>query len=195
LVWDGEKMLYLVLGLLIFFGVHSVRMVAPGFRIQQMEMLGEGAWKGIYAAASAGGLALIVYGWMLFRFDSPYLYVPVSWARHVTALAVLVGFVFVAAAYSPSGRIKSMLKHPMMIGILIWAGGHLLANGDLASVLLFSAFAFYALVYLIAVRLRGEQGPEFKGYSGDVIAVMAGAAAFVVFAFYLHGWLFGVSPF
>ncbi len=187
-------MLTLVLGLAIFLGTHSVRIVAPGFRDAQVTT-NERRWKGVYSLLSIVGLALIVWGWMLYRPEAPEIYVPPSWGPHVAWVLVLAAFVFVAAAYLPPGSIKHRLKHPMLVGIVLWAVGHLLANGDLASLLLFGAFFAYAIIDLIASVPRGDPSPAVVQPRSDLIAIGIGVAAFAVFGYWLHGWLFGVSPF
>src|SRR6188508_1930290 len=109
-------MLILVLGLVIFFGIHSVRIVAADFRDAQVAA-GERRWKGLYSLLSIAGLVLIVWGWRLYRPEAPELYEPPSWGRHLTALLVLLAFVSFAASFLPAGWIKQRLKHPMLAGI------------------------------------------------------------------------------
>jgi uncharacterized membrane protein len=93
------------------------------------------------------------------------------------------------------GHIKRWVKHPMLAGVALWSIGHLLANGDLASLLLFGSFLAYAIVDRIAVIPRGDPAPAVLEPRGDLVAIIAGLAAFALFAFWLHGWLFGASPF
>jgi uncharacterized membrane protein len=187
-------MTILILGLVLFFGIHSVRVLAPGFRDAQLAA-SENRWKGIYSVVSIVGVALIVWGWHVFRPDAPEIYEPPSWGRHVTPLLVLIAFVFIAAANAPAGYIRHYVKHPFLTGIILWSGGHLLANGDLASLILFGAFLVWSVVDLIAVIPRGDPAPKVVRPMSDVIAVVAGAAVFAVFGLWLHGWLFGVDPF
>ena len=187
-------MLVLVLGLVVFFAIHLVRVAAPGFREAQIAA-SEGRWKGIYSLLSVVGLALIVWGWNLYRPEAPEIYEPPGWGRHAAALLVLVAFVLLAAAYPPPGRIRHWVKHPMLVGVMLWAAGHLLANGDLASLLVFGGFLAYAIVDLIAVIPRGDPAPAVVRPLSDLTAIVAGAVVFAVFALWLHGWLFGVEPF
>ncbi len=187
-------MAYLILGLIVFFGIHVVRMVAPGFRAARIEALGEGPWKGIYSVVALVGLVLIVWGWMQYRAEAPQVYVPPEWGRHVTALLVLIAFILLGAGNGPVGRIRATLVHPFLIGIMLWAAGHLFANGDLASVLLFGAFLVYAIVNRIAVGFRSEPAPVFATYRGDIIAIVSGIVLYLVFVLWLHGLLFGVVP-
>ena len=187
-------MLILVLGLVIFFAIHSVRIAASGFRDAQIAT-NERRWKGLYSLASIAGVVLIVWGWRLYRPDAPEIYEPPSWGRHVASVLVLAAFISLAAAYLPAGQIKRRLKHPMLVGIILWAIGHLLANGDLASLLLFGAFLVYAIVDRIAVIPRGDPAPSVVQPRSDLIAVGIGLVTFAVFGLWLHGWLFGASPF
>jgi uncharacterized membrane protein len=187
-------MLILVLGLVIFFGIHSVRIAAGGFRDAQVAA-NERRWKGLYSLVSIVGFALIIWGWNLYRPMAPEIYVPPSWGRHVSWVLVLAAFVSLPAAFLPSGSIKHWLKHPMLVSIILWAIGHLLANGDLASLLVFGAFLVYAIIDRIAVIPRGDPAPAVVQPRSDLIAAGIGLVAFAVFGFWLHGWLFGVSPF
>lgn len=181
----------LILGLLIFFSVHSVRMVAGGFRDRQLE-LSPRRWKGIYSLVSATGLGLIIWGWIVFRGEAPELYEPPAWGRHVAMGLVWIAFILFAGANMPPGRIRVFLKHLMLTGVILWAAGHLFANGDLASMLLFGSFLLYSAVNRIAVISRGDPAPDVVSPRSDLIAVLAGTALYVVFVLWLHGWLFGV---
>ena len=187
-------MIILVLGLLIFFGIHSVRIVASDFRDAQIAT-NERRWKAIYSIASIVGFVLIVWGWSLYRPEAPEIYERPFWGRPAASLLVLAAFVLLAAAYLPPGSIKRRVKHPMLVGIILWAIGHLLTNGDFASLLLFGAFLIYAIVDLIAVIPRGDPAPAVVRPRSDFIAAAIGLVAFIVFGMWLHGWLFGVVPF
>lgn len=183
----------LILGLVVFFAIHSTRMVAGGFRDRQYAA-SEGRWKGIYSLIALAGLALIIWGWIVFRADAPQLYVPPAWGRHLAMALVLLAFIVLATANMPAGRIRHWVKHPMLLGIVLWSAGHLLANGDLASVLVFGSFLVYAIVNRIAVIPRGDPAPAVLKPRSDLIAVVSGTLLYVVFVLWLHGWLFGVSP-
>ena len=119
----------LIAGLVVFFGVHLVRVVAPDFREAQIAV-NERRWKGVYTLVSFAGLALIIWGWNVYRPEAPEIYEPPSWGRHLAALLVLLAFISFAAS-GPAGRIKHWIKHPMLTGTILWSAGHLLANGDL----------------------------------------------------------------
>ncbi len=187
-------MLYLLLGILVFFGVHVVRMLKPDFRNRQIEALGEGPWKGMYSAASLAGLALIVWGWMQYREEAPIFYFPPDWSRHIAALLVLGAFILNFAAYMPTGRIKAAVGHPFLLAVILWSIAHLLANGDLASLMVFGSFLIYALWNRVAVAARPEPAPAFVSIKGDILAVVIGVVTYVIFALWLHRWLFGVAP-
>lgn len=183
----------LILGLVVFFAIHSVRMVAGGFRERQLAVAA-GRWKGIYSLVSAVGLAFIIWGWALYRGEAPQVYEPPAWGGDVAMGLVWIAFVLVASAYMPAGRIKVFVKHPMVTGILLWAAAHLLANGDLASVLLFGSFLVYAAANRLAVIRRGDPAPAVLQPRSDLLAVLAGTVLYLAFVLWLHGWLFGVSP-
>ena len=191
-------MTVLILGLIVFLGVHSTRIVADGWRTAQIKRLGEGAWKGMCTVASLAGLGLIVWGFSLARQQPVVLWVPPVAMRHVAALLTLLAFILLTAAYVPRNAIKARLHHPMVLAVKTWAFAHLLANGRLADLLLFGAFLAWAVACFIAARKRdraaGTQYPA--GSAGATAATVAvGAVFWALFAFWLHGFLFGVRPF
>lgn len=191
-------MLLLVLGLVLFLGIHSVRIVAPDFRDAQIAARGEGAWKGIYSVISALGLVLIVWGYGQARQDPVIFWTSPAWMSHLVALLMLFSFIFLAASQIPAGRIKAALKHPMLVGVKIWALAHLLVNGDLASAVLFGGFLAWAVVDRISEKKRLAAGktrnPVAGPVSRDILAVAVGVVAYVLFVLYLHQWLIGVPP-
>ena len=188
----------LILGLLIFLGAHSVRVVAEGWRSATIARIGEGPWKSLYSLLSLLGFALIVWGYGLARQQPVYLWHLPPWTRHLAALLTLPAFVLVAAAYVPGNSIKSRLKHPMLLGVKLWAFAHLLANGKLADLLLFGGFLLWAVFAFRSARRRDRE--QQLGYPPGRIGptaatAMVGAAGWVVFAFWAHEALIGVRPF
>ena len=191
-------MSFLILGLLVFLGTHSVRIIADDWRTAQLQRLGEGAWKGLYALLSLAGLGLIIWGFGLARQQPEVLWIAPAGMRHMTALLTLIAFVLLAAGYVPRNAIKSGVHHPVALFGAVWAFAHLLSNGKLADLVLFGAFLGWAMICFIAARKRdratGTQYPA--GTPGGTIAtVVVGAAAWAGFAFWLHGALIGVRPF
>ncbi|MBT9510779.1 MAG: NnrU family protein [Acidovorax sp.] len=187
----------LVLGLVLFLGVHSVRIVANGWRTQTLARVGEGAWKGLYSLVSAVGLALIVWGYGLARQQPVVLWVPPVGMRHAAALLTLIAFVLLAATYVPRNVFKARLHHPMVLGVKVWALAHLLSNGNLADVLLFGSFLLWAVLGFRAARQRDRaQGAVYAAGSaaGTAAAAGVGAVAWAGFAFWGHAWLIGVAP-
>jgi uncharacterized membrane protein len=188
----------LILGLLIFIGVHSIRLVSPSWRNAQVARLGERGWKGLYAVVSLVGFILIVWGYGMSRHAPMLLWTPPHGVQHLTALLVAVAFVLIAAAYVPANRIKRAVGHPMMIGVAIWALGHLLANGTLNAIVLFGVFFVWGAVGALVSRSRDRAaGVRYPvgTLSGDATVVIVGLIAWAIFAFALHRWLIGVSPF
>lgn len=191
-------MAILILGLLIFIGVHSVRLVSPLWRDAQVARFGEQGWRGIYSVASLVGFVLIVWGYGIARRTPTLLWMPPTGVRHLTALLVAVAFVLIVAAYVPGNRIKRMIGHPMMAGTAIWALGHLLANGTLNAVVLFGVFLVWGTVGALVCRGRDRAaGVRYPAgaLAGDVKVVVIGLVAWAIFALVLHRWLIGVSPF
>ncbi len=191
-------MLVLVVGLMIFLGVHSVSIVAPGWRAATIARLGERPWKGVYSIASAIGLALIVVGFGMARRDPVVLYAPPAALRHLALVVMLPVFPLLFAAYLP-GRIRAAAKHPFLLAVKIWAFAHLLANGTLADVLLFGSFLAWAVADRISVKRRpAAQTHEVPAAplrpANDAIALVGGIVVYVVFILWAHRWIIGVSP-
>ncbi|ESR23610.1 NnrU family protein [Lutibaculum baratangense] len=191
-------MFVLVLGLVLFLGVHSERIVAPGFREAFIARRGDNAWKGLYSLLSLLGIVLVVWGYGLARLDPVVIYSPPVWMRHISLVLLMPVFVLIVSAYAP-GHIKAKAKHPMLAAVKLWAFAHLLANGTLADVLLFGSFLAWAVVDRISLKRRpaSKPGHEVKGqpnWANDVIALVVGATIYVAFLLFLHEWLIGVSP-
>lgn len=190
-------MTYLILGLLIFLGVHSVRIVAPGWRTQMRARIGEMPWKGLYSLASLLGLGLIVWGFGLARQQPVQLWSVPAAMRHAASLLTLISFVLLAATYVPGNRIKARLHHPMVLGVQVWALAHLLANGNVAHLVLFGSFLLWAILDFGAARRRDRAAGTLypRGTGGATgITVATGLVAWFVFALWLHGLLIGVRP-
>ena len=189
---------YLIVGLVLFLGVHSVRVFANDWRTRTLVRMGEKPFKGIYALVSIAGFALLVWGYGQARQQGVMLWMPPTAMRHVAALLTLVAFVLLAAAYVPGNQIKAKLHHPMVLGTKVWAFAHLLANGSLADTALFGSFLVWSVLLFAASRKRDrrEQTVYAAGTVGaTAITIAAGVVAWAVFAFWLHRVLIGVSPF
>jgi len=190
-------MAVLILGLVLFLGVHSVRIFANDWRTRQLAQLGEKRWKGIYTLVSLVGFVLLIWGFGLARQHPVLLYVPPIWLRHLNSLFTLVAFMLVIAAYVPPNHLKAKLGHPMLAGVKTWAFGHLLATGMLHDVVLFGAFLVWAGVDFLVCRRRDRAaGVTYPAgtMKGDIIVVVAGVVFWAIFAFWLHHWLIGVNP-
>ena len=188
-------MLVLILGLVLFLGIHSVRIFAADMRLAQIAKGGEQRWKGIYSLVSLAGLVLLIWGYSLARADAAVLYEPPVWMKHVNATLMLLAFIIVATNQRPAGRIKSAVKHPMLVSTKLWALGHLMANGDLASVLLFGSFLVWAVADRISLKRRPAAVSVPGTWKDDAFAVVGGLVLYGLFTWKLHAWLFGVTPF
>jgi uncharacterized membrane protein len=191
-------MITLVIGLVVFLGVHSIGIVAPAWRARQVSRFGIRPWKLAYSALSIAGLLLVIWGYGMARTQSVVLWTAPPAMRHVTALLAIIAFILVAAAYVPPNHFKSKLGHPMTVGVGLWALAHLLANGALHDVVLFGAFLAWALVTYVTRRRRDRAAATTYApgtAKGDAIAIVAGSVAALVFALFLHGPLIGVRPF
>lgn len=191
-------MTLLILGLLIFLGVHSIRIVADDWRFARLEKMGEAAWKGVYSLVSALGLGLIVWGYGLSRADPLLLWPSPLWTRHVAALLTLPAFILLVAAYLPGSHIKARIGHPMVAGVKLWALAHLLANGNLADLLLFGSFLLWSVASFSAARKRDRlagRSHAAQSWSRDAVVAGVGLVAWAGFAFWGHALLIGVAPF
>lgn len=188
----------LILGLLMFLGMHSARILAEGWRSQVIARRGPNAWKGLYTVVSLVGFGLIVWGYGQARQAPQVLWASPVWTRHLAGLLVLVALVLLAAAYVPRNGIKARLHHPMVLSVKVWALAHLLANNTVADVLLFGSFLLWAVLDFRSARQRDRvAGTVYPAgtAAGTLGAVLVGAVAWVALAFWGHAWLFGVRPF
>jgi uncharacterized membrane protein len=186
----------LVVGLVLFLGIHSVSIVAPGWRDAQIRERGEATWKGLYSVLSVIALVLLIYGFGQARLAPIQLYTPPVALRHLALLLMLPVFPLFLAAYFP-GRIQRLARHPMLLSVKLWATAHLLANGTLADVLLFGGFLVWAIADRISVKRRAvpHKVPGAPpGPLNDIIALVGGLAVYALFLFWLHVRMVGVSP-
>jgi uncharacterized membrane protein len=191
-------MTLLLLGLVLFLGMHSVRIFADPWRGAMLARLGEMGWKGVAAVVSLIGFALIIWGFGLARQQPVLLWTPPVAMRHLASLLTLVAFVLLAAAYVPRNGIKARVHHPMVLGVKVWALAHLLANGGLAHVVLFGSFLVWAVLNFRAARGRDRAAGTVypSGSAGaTVVTVAVGVAAWAGFAFWAHAAWIGVRPF
>jgi uncharacterized membrane protein len=191
-------MTLLLLGLVLFLGIHSVRIVADDWRTRFIAQRGAMPWKGVYSVLAIAGFVLVCVGFGQARQQPVVLWSPPRWTHDLAALLTLVSFILITAAYVPGNGIKARTKDPMILGVKCWAAGHLLANGTLADVVLFGAFLAWAVLDFRAVRQRRRTGkepaiaPPRRGRSA--ITVVLGVLAWMLFAFHLHLPLIGVQP-
>jgi len=187
----------MILGLVLFLGVHLVttmREQRAGF----IARFGENGYKIIYSLIAAIGIALIVYGFARYRANEwVELWSPPTWTRHLAALLVLFSMIMLVSAYA-RGHIYMTLKHPMLAGVKLWAVAHLLANGDLGSVILFGAVLAWAVTDRISLKRRTDPGAPpipVGGMRNDVIAVFGGIALYAVLGWWFHPYVIGVPAF
>ncbi|MGI9400480.1 MAG: NnrU family protein [Rhizobiaceae bacterium] len=182
----------LILGLVLFLAVHSVRMLAPQWRERQIASLGKNAWQGIYSVLSLASLATVIVGFAWYQPEAPILYIPPVWARHLAFLLMAIALISFMVGNFPSGRLKPMLKHPMLLAVIIWAFTHLLVNGDLASVLLFGSLLAWSVWNRISISRRIEAIPEKGPVIYDLAAIVSGLVIWALFLWKIHEWLIGV---
>jgi len=184
----------LILGLVLFLGVHSTRIAAPAWREAQVARIGERSWKGIYALASLAGFVLLVWGYGQARQQPVVLWTTPVALRHLAGPLTLAAFILLAASQVQGNLIQAKLQHPLLLGTKLWAFAHLLANNTLADVLLFGSFLLWAVLAYRSARRRGRVEVVIRP-GRTLIAVLAGIAAWAAFAFWAHAAWIGVRPF
>lgn len=187
----------LISGLVVFLGMHSVRIFAENWRAQMREMVGENAFKAAYSVVSLVGLVLVIWGFGIAREQPVLLWSPPVGLRHAASLLTLLSFILLAAAYVPGNVFKARLGHPMVLAVKVWALAHLLANGMQAHVVLFGSFLIWSVFCFRAARQRDRAaGVVYPAATsrGTAVTVAVGVVAWAAFAFVLHGWLIGIKP-
>lgn len=190
-------MTLLIVGLIVFLGIHSLNIVAPGQRLKLVNRLGPGTWKLSFSAISLIGLLLIIQGYSVARAQPVWIWFPPTGLSHLVILLTIPAFVLLAAAYVPANRIKAKLRHPMLAAVKIWAFSHLLANGSLADIIMFGSFLIWAIAGFAVLRRRDRvSGKSFPvgTLRADLITIAAGLLGWALFAMVLHTMLIGVSP-
>jgi len=188
----------LIAGLVLFLGLHSVRIVAEPWRESVIARIGRNPWRALYSIVSLAGFALLVWGYGQARLDPIVVWSPPAWTRYVTSLLVLPAFVLIVAGNMRGTRIKAAVGHPMLLGTKLWAAAHLVSNGMLADIVLFGSFLVWAIVDYASSRRRDRAAGTVypPGTSGrDATAIAIGTAAWFVFGFWLHAPLIGVRPY
>jgi uncharacterized membrane protein len=191
------SMTILVLGLVIFLGLHSTRIISESGRERAIARIGEGPWKGVYSALSAIGFVLIVWGFARARYDAPQVWTPPTGARHITMLLMLVALILLAGFLFKRSHIAVMTHHPMLWAVLAWSAGHLFANGSAADLLLFGAFFVWSALDVASSYARDRRNgivyPEPQ-VGATIGAIVVGLVVYALLIGGLHLWLFGVSP-
>lgn len=194
-----SSLFWLVFGLVLFLGGHLVSRF-PTVRAGLSGYFGESVFRAVYSIWALMGLAMIVHGYGVYRMAG-YLPVwsPPRFFGHIAILLIWPAFILLIATYA-RGMISARAKHPMLLSVKLWATGHLLANGDLGSMLLFGSFLAWAVFARIALKKAGKMGnpadalrPDAK--RNDLIALGLGTVLAFAFMFWLHRPLIGVGIF
>jgi uncharacterized membrane protein len=184
--------LLLIVGLIVFFAAHLFTTMRER-RAVLIARIGDGPYKGLYSLVSLAGLVMIIYGYAAWRAaGAPQLWHPPVWTKHIALVLVPIAAIMIVAAYVPS-HLRTRLKHPMLAGVTVWAAAHLLANGDLAGIVLFGGFLAYVVFDRVAVKRRAAPVPPAPaGWAGDAVAVVGGLALFLVLGYLFHPYVVGV---
>ena len=197
-------MTQLILGLILFLGAHSVRILADGWRDQTIAAYGEKAFKGVYTLVAILGFYLLVVGYGEARLQPLVLWNPPIFTKHISMLLMLLSSILLIAAYIPRNHFKMRLKHPMVLSVKVWALSHLLANGNLADLVLFGSFLIWAVLNFRSARARdraqvqnsdaNEEAPLKPNLLASLIALFGGMGLWAVITFVLHAKVVGVAP-
>ncbi len=183
------------IGLLLFFGIHSISILNESWRDRMVERVGKWPWKGIYSLVSILGFILIIWGYGAGRSDSVVLFTTPILLQYISVALLLPVFPLLIAAYFP-GRIKAATRHPMLLATILWAVAHLLISGSLINIILFGSFLAWAVWDRISVQHRQPRpipGAPLSNFN-DIIACVVGLGLYLSFVFWLHELLFSVSP-
>ena len=189
-------MTILILGLVLFLGIHSIRIFADPWRTMQTKKMGEQKWKGICSLLALIGFILIIYG---YGQSNPgfMIWSPPLWTWYITAALTLVAFILLAAAQVPKNGIKAKVKDPMVLGVKTWALAHLISNGSLAGIILFGSFLVWAIFDFKSCRRRRSNSLDTPTETSLIMTLATytiGIVAWFIFAIYIHQTLFGISP-
>lgn len=191
-------MLILVVGLVLFLGMHATRIPNDQRRSGMIARFGKNKYRTIYTVVSIIGLVLVVYGYGQARLEPVFVWSPPAATRHIAALLMLFSMILLAASFVPSNHLKAKLQHPMTLSVKLWAFAHLIANGSLADIVLFGSFLVWAILTFKSARKRAvPMGFTGEGPTkvGTLMTVVVGVLAWLIFAAWLHLHLIGVSPF
>ena len=196
-VEDALGLIVMIAGLVLFLGTHVVT-TKRSLRTQLIARHGEATYKIAYSIVSMIGLALIVWGFASYRATGWIdVWTPPKAMKHIAVGLMLIAVIALASAYI-RGRIYTTLKHPMLVAVKIWALAHLLANGDLGSIILFGSFLAWAVFDRISLKRRSDAGGPpipLGGVGNDVIAVAVGIVAFLALGYAFHPVVIGVPVF
>lgn len=184
----------LIIGLVLFFTLHSLSIFAPQWRERMRARVGRIVWILLYSLGSVISIGLIGWGYALSRYSPVLVYVSPGWMHHVTQTLMVAVFPLIFATLMPC-RIRTALKYPDLVAIKLWAFAHLLANGMLADVVLFGSFLVWAIVNRISLKHRVRKLPSgVPSVFNDFVAIICGLVAYMAIVGYLHYKIIGVAP-
>lgn len=178
----------LIAGVAVFIGAHLLPS-APTVRAGLRERLGVGPYMGLFSLVSLAGLVLLVLG--MSRAPYVHMWTPPPWGRQVAIYAMPIALTLFIGAYLPS-NLKRYIRHPMLAGVAIWAAVHLLANGDLAALILFGSFGAFAVFDIWSANRRGaKRSAKVRPIWQDALLLIAGGIVYMG-VLHSHERLFGV---
>ncbi len=187
-----------IFGLILFLGLHSIRVVAPDVRTGFIAQYGVNAWKGLYSVLAIASFCLLVYGYGDARLDTSVIWQPPQWTLHLNMTLMLIAIILLVASQLPAGRIAVWTKHPMVLSVKIWALAHLLVKGTLVAMVLFAVFLAWGVILRIYYKRAQRAGTvmprSFVAGRWDVLAILMGGALYAFILLLGHEWLIGISP-
>jgi uncharacterized membrane protein len=186
-----------ILGLVLFLGLHMFVSMRKE-RAALIAAIGAGPYKGLFSLVSIVGVLLVGFGFARYRAEGliPIWYPP-AWTRQIVVAAMWPASIAVVAAYIP-GDIKRVLKHPMLVGVKLWAAAHLCANGDLGGIILFGSVLVWAVYDRITLKRRSDPGAPpipLGGRRNDIVAIIVGTILYLALGFVFHPIVIGLPAF
>ena len=184
-------MTYLILGVLLWSLLHILPAAGSGIRAALINRIGEGPYKGLFALLIILSIVMMVFGWKTIPRE--FIYELPAWADLVCGISMLAMSVLFFAPYMKT-NISRLLRHPQLLGIALWGFGHVLASGQVRSLVLFGGISAWAIVELLCINRRDGawQKPAPVSYMEDFKLLLAGLGFFLIFVF-IHEGVFGAA--
>jgi uncharacterized membrane protein len=175
--------LILIAGVALWSAAHLFKRLMPSRRAAMGEK-----GKGLVAVLLLVSIVLMVVGYRSAGVD--VLWSPPTFLTHLNNLLMLIAVYFFVADGLRTW-ITTKVRHPQLTGFKTWAVGHLLVNGDLASVILFGGLLAWAVVSVVKInRAQPDWEAQHKapGVAKEAAAIVITIVALVAIG-WVHAWL------